>query len=68
MSRVTPGTEDPMLKPGGPGERFCLPDGGTSRLLALPVLLLLLVEAFLFRRLLGGRVDSIKIKPKEIAL
>jgi len=59
VSVFTPGTEDPILKPWGPGDRFCLPEGGTSRLLLLPAPLLLLDDAFRFRRLLGGRADSV---------
>jgi hypothetical protein len=49
-----------MLNPWGPGERFCLPEGGRSRLLLFPAPPLLLLEAFRFLRLLGGREDSVK--------
>lgn len=48
-----------MLNAGGPGERFCFPEGGAlSRLLMLPADAFVLADDFRFRRLLGGRVVS----------
>ena len=54
MFKLTPGTEVPI--PCGPGDRFCLPEGG--RLLLLATLAALPVEDFRFRRLPGCLVVS----------